>query len=92
MFDVQRGAGEYLIRFVTLEIVVHGTKHRLGELPINQRPSGGNLGFPSGHSAAASFGASALVPECIPKSPILKAVVVIATDFITATRIEAEKP
>ncbi len=88
---VTGGAGEYLIRFVALEVVVHGSKNGLGDMAINQRPSGGIHGFPSGHSAAASFGASALVHECIQKSPIVKAVAIIAAGFVGASRIEAEK-
>lgn len=88
---VTGGAGEYLIRLATLEIVVHGSKAALGDLPMNQRPNGSGKGFPSGHTAAAAFGASALLHECIQKSPVVKAVVVISAGFVGASRIEAEK-
>lgn len=85
------GVGEYLVRLVGLEVVVHSTKLGLGETPINQRPEGGFRGFPSGHTAAATFGASALVHECIGKSPFVKGAVILAAAFTGASRIEAEK-
>jgi len=83
--------GEYMVRLVGLEVVVHSTKLGLGERPINQRPDGGYKGFPSGHTAAASFGASALVHECIGKSPFVKGVVILGAAFTGASRIEADK-
>ncbi len=86
---VTGGAGEYLLRFLLLEVAIHGPKNALGELPINQRPRGGIHGFPSGHSAAASFGASALVHTCIEKSPFVKGAVIVAAGFVGTSRVEA---
>lgn len=85
------GAGEYLLRFVVLEVGIHGPKTALGTAEINARPGGGYKGFPSGHTAAATFGASALVHNCISNSPVTKAVVIIGAGFTGASRIEAEK-
>lgn len=85
------GTGEYLLRFLALEVVVHGTKNGLGDMDINQRPNGGLQGFPSGHTAAATFGASALVHDCIQASAPAKAVVLIAAGFTGASRIDAGK-
>jgi len=83
------GAGEYLLRYTALELVVQGSKLGLGHASINQRPRGGNLGFPSGHTAAASFGASALVQECVRHSPFVQGVVILAAAFTGASRIDA---
>lgn len=85
------GTGEYLARFAVMELAVHGTKQGLGAVPINQRPGGGLQGFPSGHTAAATFGASALLHECIRSSLPVQAAVVIAAGFTGASRIEAER-
>jgi len=83
------GVVEYTTRFVILEGGVHGTKAAMSQHPWNKRPNGGYSGFPSGHTAAASFGASALVHECISGSPLAKAVVVVAAGFVGASRIDA---
>ena len=88
---VTGGTGRYLARFAAMEAVVQGSKWELGDRPINRRPNGGLRGFPSGHTAAASFGASALVHDCIRSSAPVKAVVLIAAGFTGASRIEAGK-
>lgn len=72
-------------------VVTHGSKAALGDAPINQRPSGGDKGFPSAHTAAAAFGASSLVNDCISTHPTAKAVTVIAAAFVGASRIDARK-
>ncbi len=83
------GAGEYLLRYVGGTALVHASKAGLGKAAINQRPRGGYAGFPSGHTAAASFGASALVNECVRSSPLVQGTVVLAAGFTGASRIEA---
>ncbi len=83
------GAGEYLLRFATLEVIVRGSKIGLGDAALNQRPRGGIQGFPSGHTAAASFGASALVQECLTRSPFVQGVVIFAAAFTGTSRVEA---
>lgn len=83
--------GEFATRFFAMLAVVHGSKAALGEAGINQRPSGGDKGFPSGHTAAAAIGASALVHECIQGHPVAKAVVVLAAAFVGGSRIDAGK-
>ena len=85
------GAGEYLIRFAVLEVLLHGSKQGLGAAAINRRPDGGLEGFPSGHTAAAAFGASVLVHDCIRASAPARAVVLIAAGFTGASRIAAGK-
>lgn len=83
------GAGEYLLRYVAGTALVHASKAALGKAAINQRPRGGYAGFPSGHTAAASFGASALVNECVSGSPLVQGTIILAAGFTGASRIEA---
>ena len=78
---------ETLLRFVALEVVVHGSKNLLGEIELNQRPNGHYKGFPSGHTAAAAFGASALVNTCIMENPYIKSVVILSAVFVGGTRL-----
>ena len=85
------GGRELFVRFAVLMGVTHGTKAALGDAPLNIRPNGRGDGFPSGHTAAAAFGASALVHQCIASSPVGQALVVIAAGFVGASRIEAGK-
>ncbi len=81
--------GVYALRFAASWLTVHGLKHGLGDTPINRRPSGGLLGFPSGHTAAASFGASYLAQGCLQRNPWVAGASVIAAGFTGASRIEA---
>lgn len=83
------GAAEYFLRFVAMEVIVHGTKNGLAETELNRRPNGGYRGMPSGHTAAASFGASALVQNCMRDSLPAQAAVIIAAGFTGASRIES---
>jgi membrane-associated phospholipid phosphatase len=82
--------GEYLGRYAVMFIGLHGTKRALGDLEINRRPHGGLQGFPSGHTATAAFGASALVQNCITGHPVAKTVVILAAAFTGASRIESQ--
>ena len=83
------GAGEYLLRYGLGTALVQASKSGLGQRPVNARPRGGYRGFPSGHSAAAAFGASALVRECVTGSPLVQGLVIVAAGFTGASRIEA---
>ena len=84
------GGGDYAVRFLAMLGTVHLTKWGLGDARINIRPSGSLNGFPSGHMAAASFGASSLVNACIEKSPVVKTVVTLAAFFVGGSRIESD--
>jgi membrane-associated phospholipid phosphatase len=55
----------YSARLVGQIAVTQGLKYGLGDRPINQRPNGGTHGFPSGHTAAAFYGASYLANNCL---------------------------
>lgn len=88
--SVNLGSGtEYLLRYVTMFSLAHGTKNLLGDAQINQRPDGGGKGFPSAHTATAVLGASALVQDCLRNQPVAQAVVLLAAGFVGASRIEA---
>ena len=52
-------------RFIGQEVAVEASKRALGNAAINQRPNGGTRGFPSGHTAAAFYGASYLSRQCM---------------------------
>lgn len=81
----------YLGRYLVLEVGIKGPKFLLGDLPINQRPSGGDMGFPSGHTAAAAFGATGLVRSCLKQSPTAQATVILAAGFTGASRMDAQR-
>lgn len=81
--------GDFAGRFVAMMVAVHGTKHLLGDAAINIRPRGGDLGFPSGHTAAATFGASALARDCGALIPYAGPLVAVAAGFVGGSRIEA---
>lgn len=79
---------ELVLRFAGVFVAAHGSKRLLGDMPLNRRPGGGEHGFPSAHTAAAAFGASALVHDCIGGHPVARALVVIAAAFVGGSRIE----
>ncbi|KPP84157.1 MAG: lipid A oxidase [Rhodobacteraceae bacterium HLUCCA08] len=88
------GSGQgvtYFGRYILLEIGIKTPKFLLGEHPINMRPDGGTAGFPSGHTAAATFGATGLMQTCLKSSKPAQAVVVLAAGFTGGSRIDAGK-
>lgn len=82
---------EYAARFGLLEGAVHGTKALTDGTQLGTRPDGGGKGFPSGHTAAATFGASALVHTCLRRHPVAAGAAVISAAFTGASRIEAQR-
>jgi membrane-associated phospholipid phosphatase len=82
-------AVENLGRFVALQGGVKGSKHLFGENTISRRPNGGDKGFPSGHTAVATFGAIQLVKHCAPLHPVTNAVAIAAAAFTGGSRIES---
>ena len=77
-------------RYVLLEVFIKTPKHTLGMTPINVRPNGKDAGFPSGHTAVATFGATALVQSCLKDSPSAQAVAIMAAGFTGASRISSD--
>jgi membrane-associated phospholipid phosphatase len=80
---------ESLGRFAVLEAGVKGVKYLLGATPVGQRPDGGDEGFPSGHTAVATFGAVQTIKECAALHPVTKAAVVAAAALTGGSRIES---
>lgn len=80
---------ENLGRFVALQAGIKGPKHVIGESPISQRPGGGDKGFPSGHTAVATFGAVQIIKHCAELHPVTKAAMVAAAAFTGGSRIES---
>lgn len=80
---------QYFGRFLLMEAVLHGSKAALADAPINMRPNGGDHGFPSGHTTASAFGATALVQGCLATNKAAQAVVVIGAGFVGTSRVEA---
>ncbi len=79
---------DFALRFASMFTVAHASKSLLGDMELNQRPSGGGHGFPSAHTGAAALGASSLVHDCLKGSAGAQAVVVLAAGFVGASRIE----
>lgn len=80
---------QYFGRYVLLEVGIKGPKYALGDAQINQRPNGSTRGFPSGHTAAATFGAVGLTQTCLRNSPAGQAIVIVAAGFTGASRMDA---
>ncbi|MDF1856902.1 phosphatase PAP2 family protein [Pseudooceanicola sp.] len=85
------GTGRYALRFLLLEAGIHIPKAALGEVEVNRRPDDGRGGFPSGHTAAASFGAAGLLRSCLAQSPAAQGVAVLAVGVTGGSRIVAGK-
>lgn len=88
---LNRSGTEFAGRFLAMLAITHASKNALGNAPVNLRPSGGDKGFPSAHTAAAGIGASSIVYDCISANPTAKAVVVLSAAFVGASRIDARK-
>ncbi len=87
--EVMNGSGlEYAGRYVVMFVGLHGTKNALGLNPINHRPRGGLQGFPSGHTATATFGATSLIQSCLTHAPVAQIVVALAAGYTGGSRIE----
>ena len=87
----QGKAAEFYTGLAVETVVVEGVKSGLGDAKINIRPNGGPKGFPSGHMAAATFGATSLARTCFPDRPAAK-VIVFGLALLTGyTRVHAGK-
>lgn len=61
---------DFAIRGLLQAALVWGMKSYFDGQPIARRPSGQGRGFPSGHTAAAFFGASDLAGKCFYDKPL----------------------
>ena len=82
---------ESLGRFVVLQVGLKGTKHLVGDSEISRRPDGGDRGFPSGHTAVATFGAVQMIEHCAPLHPATKGAALAAAAATGGSRIEADR-
>lgn len=87
-FGTGNGLG-YFTRFLGTNIVLHSSKQGLGDADINRRPNGKLAGFPSGHSMAAAFGASAIIRSCVQNAPLLQGLAIGAAGFVGYSRVES---
>jgi membrane-associated phospholipid phosphatase len=85
----RRETVELLGQFALLQAGVKGPKYLVGERAIGRRPDGGNRGFPSGHTAVATFGAVQIVKQCAVLHPVTKAAAFAAAAVTGGARIEA---
>jgi membrane-associated phospholipid phosphatase len=80
---------ESLGRFAVLQIGVKGPKQLFGDSPISHRPDGGTKGFPSGHTAVATFGTVQMIRHCAALHPVTNAAAIAAAAFTGGSRIES---
>jgi membrane-associated phospholipid phosphatase len=84
-------AGIYVERAGLLAVAIHGPRNAIGDHPWNARPDGGSIGLVSGHTAAATFGASALLRDCVSAIPWIRAPIIFSAAFVGASRIESDR-
>jgi membrane-associated phospholipid phosphatase len=87
----QQRFGDFAAGFGTTQVVVHGLKRTLGDARLNHRPNGTLQGFPSGHTAAAVFGATSIARHCVPDRPILGGLAYGTAAAVGISRIAADK-
>ena len=80
---------DFAIRGILQAAVVLGMKRYFDGQPISRRPSGEGEGFPSGHTAAAFFGASDLAGKCFDDQPEAGALAYGAAGLTGLSRIHA---
>ena len=85
----QDRAEDFVIRGVLQAALVLGMKHYFDGQPISRRPSGEGEGFPSGHTAAAFFGAADLAGKCFEDQPEAGAVAYGAATAAGWSRLHA---
>jgi len=80
----------YAGRFAGQALLVEGVKSGLGKSTLNRRPNGSYNGFPSGHTAAAFYGASYLSRQCL-QNKGQKAIAYGLAAVVAASRMQANK-
>ena len=80
---------DFAIRGALQAAVVLGLKTWLDGSPASVRPSGEGKGFPSGHSAAAGFGAADLAGKCFPDDRAAGIGLYGAAGLAAASRVHA---
>ena len=85
----QDRAEDFVIRGVLQAAIVLGMKHYFDGQPISRRPSGEGKGFPSGHTAAAFFGAADLAGKCFEDKAVAGALAYGAAGLTGLSRVQA---
>ena len=80
---------DFAVRGALQAAVVWGLKSWLDGTPISIRPTGEGHGFPSGHSAAAAFGAADLAGKCFPDDRAAGIGLYGAAGLTAASRVHA---
>ncbi len=79
---------DFAIRGVLQAAVVLGLKAVFDGSALGARPTGEGRGFPSGHSAAAGFGAADLAGKCWEDEPVLGAAAYGAAGLTAYSRVQ----
>ena len=85
----QDRAQDFFLGLALNEVGVQGLKYGLGNSAINRRPNGSSHGFPSGHTASATFGATNLAKKCFPDKPVLGALAYGTALAVWVSRVNA---
>lgn len=80
---------DFAVRGALQAAVVLGLKAVFDGSPLGTRPTGEGRGFPSGHSAAAGFGAADLAGKCWEDDPALGAAAYGAAGLTAFSRVQA---
>ncbi|NHF72559.1 phosphatase PAP2 family protein [Paracoccus xiamenensis] len=80
---------DFVVRGALQAALVLGMKRYFDGQPISRRPSGEGEGFPSGHTAAAFFGASDLAGKCFDDQPEAGALAYGAAGLTGWSRVHA---
>ena len=80
---------DFAVRGLLQAALVWGMKAYFDGQPIARRPSGEGRGFPSGHTAAAFFGASDLAGKCFEDKPLAGAAAYGAAGLTGWSRLHA---
>ena len=83
--------GSNLAAFGLQTLSVEGTKTLLSDTELGTRPNGGGRGFPSGHTAAAFFGARSISKYCFGDGDVAKKLAVYGiAAAVGASRITSD--
>lgn len=80
---------DFAVRGALQTVLVLGLKTWLDGTPVSVRPNGEGKGFPSGHSAAAAFGAADLAGKCFPDDRAAGIGLYGAAGLTAASRVHA---
>lgn len=80
---------DFAVRGLVQAGIVLALKTWTDDMPVGRRPSGEGRGFPSGHAAAAGFGAADLAGKCFKDDVAAGAAMYGAAGLAAASRVHA---